>query len=297
MRIVITGATGYIGTKLTKRLRTEGHKLYAVVREESNTGAIADCVEKIITSKPYESLADILKTIKPEVYINLAGYYCGTHTYDKIAPLFDANVILPTYVMDAAVSSGCRYIIHTASVQQCYNGEEYNPINLYAATKQAFEDIIYYYTAAGRTSAITLQLFDTYGADDIRRKVFNLVRMVKDGESIEMSPGMQKLYFCYIDDVIDAYVRALELIQEQKAGFCARYAVRENYPIELKEFIEKYLRESGRKIKIQWGARPYMEKEIMDPQGIGKILSGWYPKISYDEGIKMCAEYDSGRKG
>jgi CDP-3, 6-dideoxy-D-glycero-L-glycero-4-hexulose-4-reductase len=97
--------------------------------------------------------------------------------------------------------------------------------------------------------------------------------------------------------VIDAYVRALELIQEQEAGFCARYAVRGNEPIELKEFIEKYLRASGRKIKIQWGERPYMEKEIMNPQGIGEILPGWYPKISYDEGTKICGTYDSGRNG
>lgn len=296
MKIVITGATGYIGTKLSQRLKTEGHKLYAVVRGESNTGAVADCVEKIIISKPYESLCDICKKIEPDCYINVAGYYCGTHTCDRIAPLFDGNVILPTYVMDAAVSSGCKYIIHTASYQQCYNGEEYNPINLYAATKQAFEDIIYYYTSSKRASAITLQLFDTYGADDTRRKVFNLVRMLKDGESIAMSPGMQKLYFCYIDDVIDAYVRALELIEEQEAGFCARYAVRENDPIGLKEFVERYLRVSGREIQIQWGARPYMEKEIMNPQGIGEILPGWYPKVTYDEGIKMCAAYDSGRK-
>jgi hypothetical protein len=39
-----------------------------------------------------------------------------------------------------------------------------------------------------------------------------------------------------------------------------------------------------------------MEKEIMNPQGIGEILPGWYPKVTYDEGIKMCAAYDSGRK-
>lgn len=292
MRVVITGATGYIGQKLVRRLKEEGHYVCAVVRGSSDTGTICNYTDRILCSEPYEELENLMVEVKPEIYINLAGYYCGTHTTDKIHALIEGNITLPTYVMHAAVNAGCRHVIHTASVQQCAGGEVYAPMNLYAATKQAFEDILYYYTSVQKIKAITLQLFDTYGADDKRRKVFNLVRMLKSGERIAMSPGKQKLFFCYIEDVIDAYICAVRLIKEAAPGNNVRYAVRAEEPIELRRFIEEYLRLTGKRIEIEWGGREYMEREIMDPTGIGDTLPDWKPEISYMEGLGLCSEYD-----
>ena len=216
MNVIVTGATGYIGTKLVKRLSEEKHKVYAIVRKSSNTEEIEKYVSGIINKESYLELYSNLEQLKPDIYINLAGFYCGSHTPEQIMDLFDGNVLLPAYLTDAVVQAGCRHVIHTSSYQQCYNGEKYNPINLYAATKQAFEDILCYYTVSKQINAITLQLFDTYGVDDKRNKVFNLVRRLHDGESIKMSPGMQKLYLCYIDDVIEAYVIALDLLKKEE---------------------------------------------------------------------------------
>lgn len=292
MRIVVTGATGYLGRKLVKRLKEEGHDIYAVVRAGSDIGQIEKCVLGVMQSIPYEGLEDKLSGINPEAYINLAGYYCGSHTKNSIGALLDANVTLPAFVMDAAIKNGCTHIIHTASVQQNYAGKNYDPVNLYAATKQAFEDILYYYTSLKKINAVTLQLFETYGADDARGKVFNLVRSLKEGERIAMSPGKQKLYFCYVDDVIEAYVHALKLIVKDVMGVDHKYAVRLEHPIELKIFVEKYFELMGCKVPVEWGKREYMEKEIMDPAGIGEILPGWEAKVSYLQGLALCSEYD-----
>ena len=292
MRIVVTGATGYLGKKLVKRLKEEGHDIYAVVRASSDISQIKNIVLGVMQSIPYEELENKFDEISPEVYINLAGYYCGSHTKNSIGELLDANVMLPTFVMDAAIKSGCSHVIHTASVQQNYAGKNYDPVNLYAATKQAFEDILHYYTSMKKINAMTLQLYDTYGADDTRGKVFNLVRSLKAGESIAMSPGRQKLYFCYVDDVIDAYVHALELVRTDVMGADHKYAVRLEQPIELRKFVEKYFELMKKDVPVEWGKREYMAKEIMDPTGIGEILPGWEAKISYLQGLTLCSEYD-----
>lgn len=293
MRIVITGATGYIGSKLTCRLKQEGHEICAVVRKSSNIETLGETVKFILDGGRIEELYNGLAEFKPETFINLAGFYCGNHNEKQIAPLIEGNIMLPTYVADAAIQAGsCKYILHTASVQQNYDGKDFCPINLYSATKQAFEDVLFYYTTTGKVSAITLQLFDTYGADDRRRKVINLVRMLKDGQTIEMSPGKQKMYLCYIDDVIEAYREALRKVKTTKPGFNAKYAVRGEEPITLKDFVNHYLEKTSRPITVIWGGRSYMEKEIMNPTGYGNVLPGWQPQITYEQGIWKCAQYD-----
>lgn len=292
MNILMTGATGYIGKKVLKRLAKERHQIYAVVRDESRLDDVRDQVAGVIHSTPYLQLYEAVEKIQPDAYINLAGAYCGKHTPEKIQELIDGNIILPTYVTDAVVKAGCRKVIHTGSYQQCYLGEPYSPVNLYAATKQSLEDVLLYYSSCEKVRAITLQLFDTYGADDTRRKVFNLIRALPEGEHLELSPGEQKMYFCYISDVVEAYVAALELLEKQEQGCYHRYAVRGEYPVSLKEFAERYCELSGKKLLLDWGARDYMDREIMDPTGYGEVLPEWHSQVSYEEGLIKCAQFD-----
>lgn len=292
MKFILTGATGYIGGKVLKRLTDEGHQVYAVVRDESRLDVGKDLVAGVIHSMPYLQLYEAFEDIKPDVYINLAGEYCGKHTPEKIQELINGNMILPTYVTDAAVKAGCRKVIHTGSYQQCYLGEHYNPVNLYAATKQSFEEVLLYYVTCENVRAVTLQLFDTYGADDTRRKVFNLVRALPEGEHLALSQGEQKMYFCYISDVVEAYVSALELLEKQEQGCYHRYAVRGECPVSLKAFAERYCELGGKKLFLDWGARDYMDREIMDPSGFGEVLPGWHPQVSYDEGLLKCVHFD-----
>ena len=54
MRIVVTGATGYLGKKLVKRLKEEGHDIYAVVRASSDISQIKNIVLGVMQSIPYE---------------------------------------------------------------------------------------------------------------------------------------------------------------------------------------------------------------------------------------------------
>ena len=100
------------------------------------------------------------------------------------------------------------------------------------------------------------------------------------------------MYFCYIDDVVEAYFEGIRLVCTKDLGFNGKYSVRTQTPIALRDFVEKYLEYGKKNVHINWGGRPYMNREIMDPIGYGKTLPGWTPKIDYDEGIKRCAIFD-----
>ncbi len=276
MKIVVTGATGYIGQKLVAAL-SKDNQVFALVRENSDRSQIKEYVKEFILYHDQNIYRD-MERIQPDLVVHLAGVFYSVHSQENIKALLEANIVFGTVVLDAAVSCGCRNIINTASYWQNYGGEEYNPVNLYAATKQSMEDILRFYIHARNCRAITLQIFDTYGKDDHRNKLFNRLRDMKDGESIDMSGGGQKLYFCHIDDVVNGYIKAIQLLDRMSYGQYKKYALRGEYPIELKKLVEAYLKAANKKIQVNWGRVAYREREIMDPSGIGEVLPEW--KIS-----------------
>jgi nucleoside-diphosphate-sugar epimerase len=157
---------------------------------------------------------------------------------------------------------------------------------LYAATKQAFEDILAYYTEATAIKAITLQLFDTYGPDDPRPKLFHLLaKTARSQESLAMSPGEQLIDLVYIDDVIDAYLCAADLLSTLPAGHQV-YAVSSGKPLPLRKLVSIYELVSGLKLHIDWGKRTYRPREVMLTWSKGKTLPGWHAKVGLHEGIR-----------
>lgn len=292
MNILITGASGYIGKKIIEKLYKDGHSISVVIRKTSNIDDIRKYVDNVIFNTSYEEVYEKISKIKPECYINVSGKYYGSHNMKTIEEMIDANITFPALVLDAVFKVGCKNVIHTSSVQQCFEGENYNPVNLYAATKQSFEDILKFYTESESIKSIVLQLFDTYGADDSRNKIFNRIRNLKEDESFDLSPGMQKMYLCYIDDVVEAYMVAIRQLLCENDGFMGKYAIRGDKPIELRKFVDMYCTLMDREYLLNWGKSDYMKREIMDPTDYGKVLPNWCMKVSYEEGIKLCAEYD-----
>lgn len=285
MKVVITGATGYIGGHVLKRLSKE-NEVICIVRNSSNISQISNFAHRIVTVTKYEHLYAEMMEIKPDIVVHLAGMFQGEHTKESIENMLDSNIKFASILFDAAQSAGCKKFINTGSYWQNYNKDFYNPVNLYAATKQAFEDIVLYYVKAKKCKAITMQIFDSFGENDGRNKILNLVARLKDGEELDMSPGEQKLFFCYIDDIVSAYVQAIQLVSDMGEGEYYKYAIRGEKPHTLKEIVETYLRLANKKVQIRWGGREYREREIMDPEEIGQILPGWKPQYSLEEGLK-----------
>ena len=206
MNILLTGATGFIGYHICKRLSLDGNKVICIVRDTSDISqlSILDNVLIICYSK-YEDIYRGLINYSIDVFIHCAGVFYTKHDSNNIENLLESNLVFSTIITDAAVKAGCRKIINTSSYWEAYNGKSENPVNLYASTKLAFESILKYYYRSMKCDVTTLIIYDTYGYGDQRRKILNILRDMKDGESINMSEGNQRISLVYIDDVVKAY--------------------------------------------------------------------------------------------
>ncbi|MGI9860906.1 NAD(P)-dependent oxidoreductase [Moorella naiadis] len=289
-KVVITGATGFVGSNVARRLVTDGWDVHLIARTESNFSLVQDILKAVTIHQhdgTTENMLDIFERVKPNIVFHLAALFLAQHEPKDIGPMIKSNVLFATQLVEAMIANGVYCLINTGTSWQHFENKEYNPVCLYAATKQAFESILEFYVETTPLKVITLKLFDTYGPNDPRNKLFTLLRNVaKEEKSLPMSPGEQLINLVYIDDVVDAFVLAAERLQKGKVEKHEAYAVSSGTPIRLRDIVDIYSRIIGKDLPIEWGGRPYRNREVMVPWNNGMQLPDWQPKISIEEGIR-----------
>jgi len=233
-----------------------------------------------------EQLKGIVAEAKPDVVFHLASLFLASHTSEQIVPLIESNVLFGTQLLEAMTANGVSRIINVGTFWQHFESRDFDPVNLYAATKQAFESVLAYYVNARNVRALTLKLYDTYGVGDPRKKLIAILGEAAASKSeLAMSPGEQLLSLVYVDDVVEAFVVAANRLLKGAACPNESFAVRANELISVKDFVALYSRVSGREIPVKFGGRPYREREVMVPWLL-PTLPGWTPKVTLEEGIK-----------
>lgn len=286
MKILVTGATGFIGTNLTRELRKK-HELFILGQFEGDPEKLG--LPGIVMTDDIQRLADYIKANEIEGIIHLASLYLTVHTLEQVKDLVLSNVYFGTAVLEAASLAGTvKWFLNTGSIWQNYNvkGNSYNPVNLYAATKQAFIDMAKYYRDVFGIRFCTLKLCDTYGPNDTRKKLFKLFKDYSEsGETLKMSPGEQKIDLIYITDIIAGFTHLAELLAGD-TELEDEYVLTSGRQISLKELAQLFSEVSGRKLNIEWGGRPYRDREVMIPWK-GTPVPGWKAEIDVEKGIRM----------
>lgn len=276
MKLIITGANGFIGKHLCRRLREEGWNFTCLIRAESSRVFFDENdIDVIQIGAGSVPLAELIKKENATGVVHLASHFVAEHQEKDIDPLVLSNVLFGTQVLDASVKAGIKWFLNTGTFWQHYNGATYDPVNLYAATKQALEDIGRYYANAHGLRFCTLKLCDTYGPNDTRNKIFNLwEKIAKSGETLDMSPGNQLIDIVHVDRVVDAYVRLIRALDAGIIGGnnCESYFVSSNKKITLNELAREYEESNRVKLNINWGGRTYRHREVMAPACIGRRI-------------------------
>jgi nucleoside-diphosphate-sugar epimerase len=278
-KALVTGATGFVGSHLSRRLVGDGWDVHIIVRPGSDLTQIKRILHQITVHEHDGSsgnMLSIMQTASPDIVFHLASLFLSGHQPKDIGPLIVSNILFGTQLVEAMVNSNVCRLVNTGTSWQHYQNEDYNPVNLYAATKQAFEDILRYYTEATNIKVITLKLFDTYGPDDPRPKLMNLLKNAAEtGEALDMSPGNQLIDLIHINDVIEAFILSADRLRSVEIIEPEFYGVGTGKPIPLRRIVEIYEKHIDKKIKINWGNRQYRNREVMKPLSCFKQVPKW----------------------
>jgi len=289
MKILITGATGFIGQNIVKSL-VKNQDIYAIVRENSDISKIDNKVKIFRYNGAIDTLIEFFQKEKFDGIVHLASLFLASHKPQNIPFLIDSNIKFGTELLECAKLSNVRWFINTGTFWQNYQNDDYNPVNLYAATKEAFEKIAKYYTETSNLIFTTIKLNDTFGPNDTRDKIFNLWQKIsKSGETLNMSKGEQIIDISFIEDVVSSYVKLIEHLNSKEAfRFNQKtFVVSNKEKYTLKDLAKIYEEVSGNRLNINWGAREYREREVMIPYNKGELVPGWEQKYSLKEAIKI----------
>ena len=232
------------------------------------------------------SLCDYFQKTQADVVYHLAAAVITNYKPEQVPILIQSNIQFGTEILEAMKQSNTKLIVSTGSYWQNYNSDDYNPVDLYAATKEAFEKILKYYTEAEGVRAITLRLYDVYGTNDMRPKLWNTIKKIAGtDEVLNLSPGEQRLDMIFISDVCTAYEKAFSLLIENKNVKNETYGVYSGNRMSLKEIVELYRTLLDKPVNIVYGGKPYKTREVMEPTSRLLVLPGWLPFVSLEEGL------------
>ena len=167
MNILITGATGFIGKNLIARLK-DVHNIHILIRPSSHYNSLQ--IGHVFTFEDnVEKLTDYLKNNQISGIIHLASLYIAEHKSDQIKDLVLSNVYLGTALLEACKMAQTKWFLNTGTIWQNYQAadlsDDYNPVNLYAASKQAFMDMAKYYVETSSLRFCTLNKTINYITD------------------------------------------------------------------------------------------------------------------------------------
>jgi CDP-3, 6-dideoxy-D-glycero-L-glycero-4-hexulose-4-reductase len=290
---IITGATGYIGSHVLRHFLSKGWDVHIVADPKFGYANIDD-VLSLIDVFEYDgninNLCNHFNSINADVVLHLAAAVITNYIPEQASVLIQSNIQFGTEILEAMKQSGTKLFVGTGSYWQNYNCEDYNPVDLYAATKEAFEKILKYYTEVENIRAITLRLYDVYGTEDRRPKLWNIIKQKAGSiEPLDMSEGEQLLDMVFISDVCTAYEQAYHLLNNDNQIKNSVYGVYSNRRKPLKEIVEIYRSMLNEPVIINYGSKPYKKREVMKPTDRLEVLPGWQPQVSLEEGLKIIA--------
>ena len=288
-RALVTGATGFVGRHLCRRLVADGWEVTAVVRDPGSPRVPAGVAAEA-PPDDHAGFVDLVRNADPEVCLHLATHFAAEHRPNDVVPMLDANVVLGTRLAEALVDAGGVPLVNTGTAWQHVGGADYDPVSLYAATKQAFTDILRYHAARRGLPVATLTLVDTYGPDDDRAKLVPaLLDVGRSGRPLELSDGGQMIDLVHIDDVVGAFVLVIDLLRSDRASVAAdgttRWAVSSGRPVTLRDLVSRFSTATCLPIDARWGVRPRRAVEMREPWPSVAPPPGWRPTVDLDHGL------------
>jgi len=292
MKVLVTGATGFVGSNLTRRLIEAGHEVHITMRPSSSFLPIADIWDRVHSVTYDGTIGSLTGYLKGQPPFDGVFHTAARAGYDDgpVDEYIESNIRFGTHLLAAMDRTGSTTLVNTGTAWTHGQNRDYDPVCLYAATKAAFSRIIDYYVLAKGFSCVTLELYDVYGEYDTRPKLVHLLKRAADTETpLDTTPGEQPIALSHIEDVVSGYIRAWELLMETPPAH-RRYVLDADEVTTVRELIARMEAIWGVPVPVDLGARSYREREVMALWDQGERLPGWRPRIGLSEGLGRLKE-------
>ena len=272
MKIGIIGSTGFIGNNLYFYLSK--FKNYKVFRYSSYKKNNKYWISKV---------SQEIKITKPNIILNCAANQSLKNDKKSIKDLLNSNLYSNINFLEQATQNNLfKGYISFGTKWEFNQNMEFNPLNFYSATKHANDIFFNYFSQKKNICTVSLKIFDTYGPNDKRGKILNLIiDSIKKNKTLKLTPGNQYLDYVHINDLSELVSKICFDINKKRLKGFNYFTVSSKKPLKLKKIINHIRYMLKGKTKIKLGAKKYRKIEAMQKIKKLKNYPGWKPKINF----------------
>ena len=307
MKVLLTGAAGFLGSHLTSFLLSNGHQVVGL--DDLSTGSFRN-LEKFQGNPNFQFVNHDVRSpyfSQVDAILNFACPASPKHYQLDPVRTIETNFLGIINMLHLAQETGARLI--QASTSEVYGDpsvtpqpESYwgnvNPIGIrscYDEGKRAAETLCFDYKRQFSLDTRVIRIFNTYGPNmslDDGRVVSNFIVQALKGEPLTIfGDGTQTRSFCYVSDLVDGIYRVMTL----QHGIDSPINLGNPNEFTMLELANKVISATGSESRIDYRELPLDDPRQRRPDiSRARTLLNWEPKIDLDTGISEVVKYFSG---
>ena len=264
-KILITGATGFIGNNLLNYFLKKKYFIYVILRKSKKNikfdqeYKINKNFKSIIFSDIY-NLKKQLLNYKIDYVVHAATHYVKKHKSSDISKIIVSNILFPTIIIDLLCNKTIKKFINFGTVWQHHNNKKDHAYNLYASSKQAFNKILdYYRNQFPKIKFYNLLISDTFGKNDKRKKLIPTIVKNYNKEKTVYIPKNLSINLVNVKYIIKIIENILKKNIKPDT-----YVIKDNKNLKIFDLINYLNQKLNKKIKINWTKNKVTDEKIIN---------------------------------
>lgn len=277
MLIAVSGVSGFIGSHVANAAVARGWNCIGLVNNLEPELGSSKQLQFLRLSGSTEAKLQQLNAHKIDAFVHCATRYSLNDSLPNVDAMLLANIQAGLPLLEYSSLHNSLFV-NLSSVFQHGPGLLYSPNSFYAATKQAFSDLVIHYVANRGVSALDLCLHDTYGPGDRRKKLIpSIVRALIEQKEISLSSLDTRLNLLFVSDIVRAILTSIEL---RTTGMFSTIADAECTVGEIIEILERL---TGGRVPTKIDSR--LVRTAVFPRPVSPRLPGWQPEVDLQQGL------------
>jgi nucleoside-diphosphate-sugar epimerase len=286
--VLVTGASGFIGSRLCDRLVALGHEVHATSRSKHEA---TDIRWWQVDLSDVDATRAVVHAAAPDAIVHLASLVYGAPDIELVWPTLNSNLVSTVSLLDAAASAGGpRVLVAGTMMEPDHEGAAGVAGSPYAVAKAASSAYARMFHVLYGLPVTVLRLFMVYGpGQPVRKLIPHVIVSLSRDEAPTVSSGRWEIDWVYVDDVVDAIVRAIHA--DGIAG--TTLDIGSGELVTMRAVVERLAELVGSPTRPRFGAqddRPNEVPRAADVETTRAVL-GWTGATSLDDGLLRTIEW------